>query len=151
MVATSPTATPSMSVTSIMVTSIETMPTMGASLPRTSRHTAQMDDFAPQAHHRLERQEPLRFLAPFHGIVAGMVAIQNRPGPHHVRPGLWTRDDGGAIGEMDQAWIDSQSAQLVECRVEALLLFPRLLPGGGVGENFRRREVGKDAGESEVP
>src|SRR5215469_6747002 len=118
---------------------------------RTCRHTAQMDDFAPQAHHRLERQEPLRFLAPVHGIVARMVAIQNRPGPHHVRPGLWTRDDGGAIGEMDQARIDAQAAQWVERRVEALLLFPRLLAGGGVGENFRRREVGKDARELEVP
>src|SRR5215472_7440474 len=118
---------------------------------RTCWHTAQMDDLAAQAHHRLERQESLRFLALFHGIVAGMVAIQNGARPHHVRPGLWTRDDGGAIGEMDQSRIDAQSAQSVDCRVEALLLFLRLLAGGAVGENFRRREVGKDARELEVP
>src|SRR5215831_6748873 len=109
-----------------------------------------MDDFGAQAHRRLQRQELLRFLALFPGIVAWMVAIKNRTRPHHVRPGLWPRDDRGAIGEMDQARVDAQSAQAVECRVEALLLFLRLLAGGGVGENFRRRKVRKDARESEV-
>ena len=113
-------------------------------------NAAQIDDFRAQAHHRLQRQQLLRLFALFRGIVAGMVAVQNRAGAHHVRPGFRARDNGCAVGKMHQAGIDAQRAQPVQCRVEALFLFAGLLANGGIHKNSRRREVGKSAGELQV-
>src|SRR5260221_549498 len=83
-------------------------------------------------------------------IVAWMVAIQNRPGPHHVRPGFRPRYDRGAVRQVHNPRIDPQRTQAIECRVKTLLLFACLLPNVALRENSRGSKMRKDARELDV-
>src|SRR6266446_8444065 len=79
-----------------------------------------------------------------------MVAIENGPRPHHVRPGFRPRHDRRAVCQVHNTWIDPQRAQALDCRVKSLFLFPCLLPDGGFREYSRRSKMGKDARELQV-
>src|SRR5262249_11651004 len=114
------------------------------------RNVAQRDDPRTQTHHRLYREPHLRLLALLDGIVARMVAVQDRSWPHHVRPCLRARDDGGAVGAMYDSRVDAQGAQARERSVKPLFLLARLLANRRAGENFRGGKVRKDAGELQM-
>ena len=88
---------------------------------------SQAHDAGAQAHDRLEREYALGLGALLDGIVAGVIAIQDDAGAHHVSPGFRPRGNGRAVGEMHYPEIDTQAAQAVQRDIEVFFLFPRLL------------------------
>src|SRR5256885_222557 len=94
-----------------------------------SRNMAQADDARAQTHDRLQRQLALRLFAQLRRIVAGMIAVQNRPGPDHVRPCLGPRGDRSAVREMHDAGIDAKLFQTFQRRIKSLFLLSGLAPG----------------------
>ena len=59
----------------------------------------------------LTRMEALVFFAFLRRIVTRMVAIQNRSGPHHVRPRFRPRHDRRAIRQVHNARLNPQGPQ----------------------------------------
>src|SRR5215467_1733669 len=108
------------------------------------RNVADADDPGTKTHDRPERKLLFRLRAAFDGIVAGMVAVENGPGTHHVGPGLGTRRDGGAVGEVNEAGVDTERAETVDRAVKALFLLAGLR-GDRAREDFGRGKVGEDA------
>ena len=108
---------------------------------------ADVDDASAKTHHRAKRELGFDFFAPFDGVDAGMIAVENGAGTHHVCPSFRARSDRGTVGEVQNAGVDAVGAQAIDGGVEAIQLFLRLAADGRVGKNFGRREVGEDTGE----
>src|SRR5690242_17576551 len=117
---------------------------------RPNGNVADIDDARAQAHHRLDGKKRLNFRAPLGGIVAGMIAVQNRAGTNHVGPGVGTRGDGGAVGEMHDAGIDPESTESIERGVKALFLLTGLLSRARAGKNLGRGEMREDPAQFQM-
>src|SRR6266436_6596706 len=116
----------------------------------TGGNAAQANDARAQAHHRLQRQAAFRFWALLRRVVAGMIAVKNDAGAHHISPTLRARGDGGAIGHVHDASVDTELAQSVERVVEALFLLESLLAFRRRRERFGGSEVRHYAAESQM-
>src|SRR5438445_8260242 len=112
-------------------------------LPR--GNVAQADDSRAQTHDRLQRQLALGLFAQLRRIVARMIAIQNRAGPDHVRPGFRTRSDRGAVCKMHDAGIDAEFFEPIQRGVKPLFLLSGLAPGDRIQKYSRRSKMSEDA------
>src|ERR1700730_12768850 len=90
-------------------------------------NATQTDDARPQTHHWLQRQAALRLLALFRRIVAGMIAVENHAGAHHVSPAFRARGNGGAVGHVHDAGIDAEFAEVAKRGVKVFFLIQSLL------------------------
>src|SRR6476646_779992 len=107
---------------------------------------ANINDARAEAHYWTKRQLSFGLAAALDRIVARMVAIENRAGTNHVRPGFWTRSDGGAVGHVNDAGIDSESAKTFDGAVKTLFLLNGLL-SDRTFKDFGRGKVREDAFE----
>src|SRR6266849_9551011 len=79
-----------------------------------------------------------------------MVAIENRPGPYHVRPRLRPRYDCRAVRQVHDAGINSQSPQPLKRGIKPFFLFAGLLSNEAFCENSRRSKMRKNARQLNV-
>ncbi len=79
-----------------------------------------------------------------------MIAIKERAGANHVRPGFGTRGNGGAVGNVYDSGLHAEFAEAVDSATETLHLLLGLMADRRVRENFRRSQMGERAGEFEV-
>src|SRR5256885_6099635 len=115
-----------------------------------SRNIAKTDDARAQTHDRFQRQLALRLFTQLRRIVAWMIAVQDRSGPDHVRPGLRTRSDRGAVREMYDAGIDAELFEPIQRGVEPFFLLARLAHGNRIQKYSRRSKMSEDAAQLQV-